>query len=501
MQWAKRIEAKYLLLFLFITLFLITRIVGIDNDVVNPDATNWHFRSEQFVVGLKHLQLEKTFQHYQPGTTLMWIMGATVEVTKQLSGTTTYDMNNFLVFHQLSKISLVFVQLGLTIYLMFLLSKLWGFNKAFLVTSLFSFEPFFIANSRLLHLDVLLTLLLTIGLVLSYLFIKKGKWLYGVLAGLFLGFATLTKSVAVGGVLFAVFVGGAMVWKKYGVKQAFKYGLVVLISSVLTFVMFMPALWVNANEVLNLMYDGIARVGIRRGHGQVLFGKYSRDAGWLFYPIIALVKLSPFLLFGLLLSLFRIRKPKMSLFIYLSVFMVGYLVVMSVATKKIDRYLLPVYPYFALCSYFGYLYVKNMFARVVAVILFVITVALPFVVFHPYQFTYVNPLLGSPKFVHEKILAQKPFGVGIPVLKRVILRDYGDYPALGFIDRKPMAAIYMNSRVFDIRVDGTKRYDLIILGVNEEMPEKVLTSEHEFVHKQSVIINGLEYWKIYVKQN
>jgi hypothetical protein len=91
--------------------------------------------------------------------------------------------------------------------------------------------------------------------------------------------------------------------------------------------------------------------------------------------------------------------------------------------------------------------------------------------------------------------------VGIPELKEAILERYGNYPGLGFIDKKPMAAIYKGSEVFDIRVDGTKNYEVLVIGVNEEIPEKVAKSGSNFVHDHSIYINGLEYWKLYVKQD
>lgn len=75
MPLANKINKRYLLISIFAVLFLATRFFGLGSDVVNPDATNWHVRAEQFVVGLKHGQLERTYQHYQPGVTLMWIVG------------------------------------------------------------------------------------------------------------------------------------------------------------------------------------------------------------------------------------------------------------------------------------------------------------------------------------------------------------------------------------------------------------------------------------------
>ncbi|HQG78710.1 MAG TPA: hypothetical protein PK564_00005, partial [bacterium] len=82
---------KYLpffLLLIFSVLFFATRLPGLKDDVINPDGAAWHYRSEQFIVGIKNKQFEKTYQHYHPGVTLMWIAGTAVEVYKKVSGVT-----------------------------------------------------------------------------------------------------------------------------------------------------------------------------------------------------------------------------------------------------------------------------------------------------------------------------------------------------------------------------------------------------------------------------
>ncbi len=514
MYLIKKINKEYLLLALFVVGFLITRLPGVYDDVVNPDAVNWHWRSEQFVVGLKFSQLERTYQHYQPGTTLMWIVGPTVELVKQFNGDIKYNQGTFLVFDYVAKIALIFVQLALSLLGIFLLAKIIGFNKSWLTFFIFSMEPFFLANSRMLHLDVLLTLLLFIGLLFTYLHLKRFNWYLGILAGAFLALAFLTKSVAVGGLLFAVGVGGFYVFLQKGWKEALKFAFSIFVPAILAFVIFLPALWVDTKDVLLGIYDGIERVGIRSGHNQIIFGEETRDGGASFYPLVLLLKTSPFLLLMLILGLFRAKKPDFkapSLNAFLAIFFVGYLIVMTVSSKKIDRYLLPMYPYFALLAVvsfyqfkeylqtkFGALAIKTL--TVGLSVSFAVFVLYPFLNLYPYHFTYTNPLFGSPQYVHENILAQKPFGVGIVALKDQILEKYGYYPTLGFIDVKPMEAIYKASRVFDIRVDGTRNYDLLVLGVNEEIPQKVLDSNYNFILDHTMSINGLEYWKVYVKE-
>src|SRR3989344_9498102 len=191
---------------IFLVVFYLTRFPGLYNDSVNPDSVNWHTRSEQFVNGLKYFQFEKTYQHYQPGVTLMWIIGPTVELIKQFyPGHEVYSVQTFPTFHFVSRVVLIHVQLVLTLLIFWLLKKLADWKIAFLSVALFTFEPFFVGNSRELHMDVLLTLLMFPGLLFSFWSLREFSWKRSILAGFFLGLSFLTKSIGVGGFLFAGF--------------------------------------------------------------------------------------------------------------------------------------------------------------------------------------------------------------------------------------------------------------------------------------------------------
>jgi hypothetical protein len=50
-------------------------------------------------------------------------------------------------------------------------------------------------------------------------------------------------------------------------------------------------------------------------------------------------------------------------------------------------------------------------------------------------------------------------------------------------------------------VSGISRYDLLILGPNEEFPDKVLDSTIKFKLDSVLVINGLDFWRIYAKEN
>lgn len=529
-------QKKFIALGLFILFFLVTRLPGLGTDIINPDAVNWHLRSEQFVNGLKFKQWERTYQHYHPGVTLMWITGPTEEILRQLSPQDrVYTSTNYELFHAASKYSLVFVQLILSLILIYALSQIVGLKNSFLVVTLFTFEPFFIGNSRLLHLDALLTLFMLLGITFAYLNLKKFNWITGAFAGIFLGLAFLTKSIAIGAILFALGVGVVQyLWNKEN-KKAVVYAISLFVPMAVTVFVLFPALWVDAVYYLTEIFSEGERVGIRKGHGQIFFGVESRNPGVLFYPTLLLMKLSPFMVLGLFLyvaSLLKIsagnvsklerfkatvfnfvastknyltrivfKKESISFVAYLSVFYLTYLLVMTFPTKKIDRYMIPMFPYFSLLAVLGYYTVENLLQKnnykIIFFLFALLTIVLPFFTLFPYPFTYASPVFGSAQNAHE-IIAQKPFGVGVHELKEFIINNYGEVK-VGLIDSKPLTTIYGGSKVFDIRAEGTSRYDILVLGPNEEIPEEVL-EDTKFVKDKSLFINGLEYWRVFVKE-
>jgi hypothetical protein len=430
-----------------------------------------------------------------------------------------------MLFHTTARLLLIFVHLVLSLSAVFFLTKSFQqeksktnpYLKAFLIVGLLSLEPFFLGNSRLLHLDILLSLFLFNGLLVTYLAYKQKTWYYFVLSGFFMSLSFLTKSIGIGGILFALGFSFYRIILEKDYKIMFQKLFLLFVSFFISTFMFFPALWVAPVETILSIFDEAARVGVRKGHGQIFFGQYTRDPGVLFYLFVFVIKASPFILFGALANLvlsirdFSLKKNmrSTSLEFFLLVFYVGYLVVMILPTKKLDRYMLPIFPVLALYAVngyyvlFDYLKSKNLKISISkyigsVVVLFTLFLVVPLVTVFPYYFTYTSPLVGTSVNANN-IIAQKSFGVGIGELKEHIFSNYGEYPLLGFIDTKPMNAIYPNSKIYDIREAGTRRYDLLILGINEELPENVLESGTKFNYSSSVYINGLEYWRIFVK--
>lgn len=543
MPWAKAINLlnhfnkPVFLILMFSVVFFITRVPRLYDDTINPDGVNWHYRSEQFIVGLKAGDFLKTYQHYHPGVMLMWMTGVPIELLKHTNSFyASYNQFNFQTFDFIAKFALVLSQFVLSCLILFLLTKIFTKNKLFplCVVVLYSLEPFFVGNSRMYHMDAIFTLFVFIALLTLYLAVTSGKWYYFLLSALFMAFSFLTKSIGIGVFVYGVGIGILLGILAANKKQYFKKLALVVLGFVGFTVIFFPALWVKPIYVIQDIFSEGERIGIRNGHGQIILGDYTRDAGPWFYPLIFSLKTTPFMVIGViaaaLFNLRRIRNAfKVSVLkepiIFLLIFYIGYLLVMTFPSKKIDRYFVPVYPMMAvLCTYSIYK-IKDIFKNtklfwcglVLASVLFILV---PLITSFPYYFLYTSPAFGSSANA-DKLLAQKPFGIGIYDLKKHIVARYSkvsaddiakapdikakekltkDYPNLGFIDTKPMKTIYPNSKVFDIREYGPGNYDLLVLGINEEMSEEILNSKYVFKLDSTLTIHGLGYWRIYVKE-
>ena len=447
-----------LLTFLFSIFFLSTRLPRLANDVINPDGVLWHSRSEQFVVGVKHKLFEKTFQHYQPGVTLMWIVGSAAEIFKQITNITVYNSETYVRFDFVAKSALVLVQLILSILIIYHLSKITGFLKAFLITTIFTFEPFFIGNSRLLHMDVLSGLLVFLCLILVYEITQKPNVIKSIFIGLLLSLSFLTKSLFLGVLFYVVFYLLFSVFiLKNEKRETLKSLAYILISFFVFTLLLFPALWKDPVYYLFEMTFREGQIaGMVEGHRQIVFGKQVMNGGAAFYFLVFLMKISPFILTGFFLFIFYklkfveistkireyVKNKKIDFGLFLSVFYLGYIVFMIIAPKKIDRYIIFMYPVFAYLAYSGYEFVLSRFKNksvgvVLTTFLFSVFVLLPIIKIFPWYFTYTSPIFGSTLFAN-RIIGQKSFGVGIPDLKKYILETYKDEPKLGFYDTQPM---------------------------------------------------------------
>lgn len=479
-------------LILFISVFVFSvliRFYYLGYESINPDAVNWHYRCQQFANGLKYLQFEKTYPHYHPGVTLCYTMAVPTEIYKQITGQ-IYNSNTYLNFNFINSLSLILV----VSLLISLISIQFSIKQGIIFSLILNFEPFFFGNSKLIHLDTLLSLFIFLALIFIKNYLESKSYKHLIFSGLFLGLGFLTKSVAI--VFFPFMLIGIYLLSES--KKLRNVGIFIASFSLTIFILF-PALWVAPIQTLARIFKEADRVGVRTGHSEFFLDEYyddTMDPGVLFYPVDALIKYSPLIIFGLLLikiSVFRFIQDKFSfkklldfeVFLYL-IYLV-YIFVIFYSDKKVDRYLLVLLP--PIFYFLAHNFSKH--AKTIVALLVVNFISM--VYFSPFQFLYYSPVFMNYTNVNN-LVGQKSFGMGMYDLREYLKSKYGE-KNLGFYDIKPMETIYPNSKVFDVRETSQSKVDIVILSVNEVMPEKY----NQFTKKESFIIKGIPLYDIYTK--
>lgn len=500
-----KILNKPLYIFLIVFLFsFIIKIPFIGQESINPDAVNWHYRCQQFANGLKYFQFEKTYPHYHPGVTLCYLMSVPTEIYKQITGQ-VYNISTFVNFNILNTYSVVIFN-SFLIGLIALMIK--DRRRALVFTALLNIEPFFYGNSRIIHLDTIVTLLLFLGILLLDRFLEEKKYFHLYLSSLSFSLAFLTKSVSIVFIVLALF--SLLLFLK---KDRLKFFTQYLLSTVLFIFILFPAMWVAPAETFTRIFKEADRVGVRTGHNQYFLEEFydeDMNPGPWFYPVISLVKLSPLInisliviLFSLLISMeihFKTNKFKLEKFInfldenrqmFLMVLFYGiYTLLIFYSSKKVDRYLLVLVP---AIIYFISLSSNQIIKRGLMILGFVNVVSL--VTFFPNLFYYYSPVLFNYSNVN-KLIGQKTFGGGIFEMRDFLINKYGE-KNLGFYDIKPMETVYPNSKVFDIRETSANKVDIVILSINEQLPEKY---KERFEKVESFYLYDVPAYDFYIKK-
>lgn len=434
-------------------LIFIPRLLDLDV-FLTPDEVLFLDHARHFAAGMVSGDFSQTLGIGYPGVTVaIW------------SAPVVYGTVTELAAYTAGRIVTVLVT-GLLLLAMYRLSRsLLGRWPALWGVGLLALDPSVLAYSRLIHNEAPLALFMTLAGLSCLLWLEntaplrpeknrgiiRGRsWRWLILTGLFTGLALLTKSTAVllGPMLAAMLAGWMImshptyprqnetpktqdprpntqhcslftVHSSLFTLQPILTGLagLILIAFVagLVFFALWPAMWTQPAQALGLTFaklwgDKEAGVG---NLGFFWLGHFVQDPGPAFYPVAFLLKATPWLLVGLLLSLWLLitrRTPAHSRFaILLWVFALNYLVIMTIASKKATRYLLPALPTFYLLAGLALyqlgqwanrrtsMWRKLLPASFVSRPLFPILLFLPLSLFtlfyHPYYFTYYNPLV------------------------------------------------------------------------------------------------------------
>jgi len=403
--------------FLLIIIFL-PRLLNLDV-FLTPDEPLFLKQAQQFAIGLSTGDFSQTLGIGYPAVTVAWWSAPAVSLAQtELGAYTAGRFANGIIT-------------GLLLLLIYALAcHLLGRRPAFIGVSLLALDPYTLAYSRLLHLEVALAFFMTLtGLAyLIWLRDQQTRWLW--LTGLFSGLALLTKSPALILVPMLIVMLLAYQVKKSGYLPLhaiiFSSLFIAFIASVVFFALW-PAMWIDTQTALRLTFDKLL-TDKEAGAGNLglfWFGKFVEDPGPAFYPVAFLLKSTPWLLIGLLLNLWFLARNLTQIYspslnsICLWLFALSYLIIMTVASKKSVRYLLPAFPTFYLLiglafhQYIG----QSSWNRNKLKSLYILPILL-LMCYHPYYFTYYNPLLLGWRWAPQTILVG--WGEGLDEAARYI---------------------------------------------------------------------------------
>lgn len=517
-------------------LAFIPRIVDLGTGLTT-DEPAWLSRAPQFTDALLQGDFSGTYIKYHPGVTVMWLSGVFMKLFLQPG----MDFSQYL---SVARFPVVIVtSLGI-VFMFFLLRCLVPEKTAILASVLIALDPFYLAHSRFIHLDALVTTFMVLSLLSFLVWVREPqKTVFLVMTGGFLGFALLTKLPA--GCLIPFFLLALVIQQfvisynnvrdpKKVIRDCFsapffrsilKSFLIILVIAGVLVVLFWPVMWVAPVTAVQKIETGLELV-VEKPHGQMgyFMGMVTTtdNYGPLFYVVVLLMKLTPvtlvFSLIGILGFLYSFRKSKFSdenlTLFFLLFFILLFYFLMTIGEKKFDRYILPVFPLIDILAALGICSCYTSIARRVhgiwnwkyqelftvnrcfgiLVILVVILQAALIVPIAPYYLSYSNPVIfGGPQ-------------------------DSPDYLLIGRGEGNDLAASYLNNKtgaerltVF-IQYQGFSQYfkgrttknvtsaDYIVFyssAVQRHYDENVWNLYKNTTPEKVIVLNNIEYCWIY----
>ncbi len=434
MRWGGKISEAGSGAALFI-LALGPRVLSLDA-FLTPDEFLWVYRSVHFFAALVSGNLSSTFITGHPGVTTMWtgVVGLSSKYLVEGGGA---DLLTFLRAVPVDPVDVSYmpavraptalITAAFVVALYFLTRELFDSRVALLAAILLALEPFHLALSRVMHHDALATAFMTVSLLGAMVALRRRSFRYLVLSGCMAGLAFLTKSLA----LFLIpFVALLTIVDQRRIPPLVKTWLVWGGAAGVTYVAFWPAMWVAPFDVIRGVFGTVAfYASTPHDRGSFFWGHFTPDPGGLFYPVNGLFRLTPLVLLGLITALVgligdrratRDDLVRKSNVLALWAYVVLFTAFLTVGDKKLERYLLPIFPVIDILAAVGLwtllrvvgskfqleetrLFSKNLVSRglVVGCLILQAGFALPH---HPYYLTCYNPLVGGIQAARSTIL-------------------------------------------------------------------------------------------------
>ncbi len=422
----------------------------------------WYKRSVRFWDALQEGDLSGTYQRYHPGVSVMWIAGLGLRIYAVAHGWSGDELLNpppgplgrrdYPDEAGVAALSIVIAACVGLAYV--LLTRLTDWPVAFSSGCLLALDPFYIYLSKMIHLDAILAsfMLISVLFLICYLQHKMRSDL--ILGGAFAGLAFLTKSPSGFLLPYTLMVIGyfslshSLTLRDSSVKSSEKghrcvqllWGVVRTmggwgIVAGLVFFLVWPAAWFAPLDTLSkVVQEALFRAEVP--HHDVFFaGRVFDDPGWLFYGATIAWKTTvitlPAICIALVFLVLQWRGGRdVRHMWWLLIYAGGFLLMMTLAAKKGERYVLPAFLPLDILAAWG----LNRMARTVgrcnrlrnqswvpaAMIATAFVVQSGVVLEHyPYYSTHHNSLLGGSR-VAQRVLSLGDQGEGLDLAARFL---------------------------------------------------------------------------------
>lgn len=530
--WTRR-RTLLFMAFLFVVA-LLPRLAAIDR-YITPDELTWVYRSVLFREALRQGQWAETLTAGHPGVTTTWLgaVSMSLQMAVQPAGRAAYEWatkmawlapDNAAAFQQLATFltggrvaAAVVNSLGLAA-LFPLLSRLYNRPVAVLATLLLALDPFYAGLSGLLHVDGLMTTFVALSLVSLGLVGRVGRWRMPLFSGAMAGLAILSKSPALLLLPVAALYLFMQIWwpdrkappasRSARFQQTVKNGAAWLGSCLLTMLVLWPALWSAPLSVFSLAGSNAGRHIEEALRPTFFLGQVAFEHGPWFYPLNLAFRLSPVVFAGLLVAalmlvvqLVRSRRlpswPTLLLTAWIILFLVG----ISLAAKKFDRYALPVIPSLVILSALGWWRLRLLLMREMAgrnrsfnagAILLLLLQALYLLRFTPYPLAAYNILLGGPPVAAQVVTVG--WGEGISAGGQWLNKQEGSGAQTAAADSLPALAPFFAGQSTILDAGTLTTANTVLLSLNSKQIDPAgfarIADHSELLH--TVEYGGLE---------
>ncbi len=341
-----------------------------------------------------------------------------------------------LAYIQAARLPMVVVASLAVLGMYLLMRRLLGWRIALVAALFIAFDPFFLANSRILHVDAPLAYFMFLSFLAFFLYLQEGRWRWLVLSGLTGALATLSKTP--GAILGPILVATGFIYalhpnndvplpgaewprgdgvqstnRRWVVAAGWRRFVVAIgiwsVVAVAAFYALWPSMWVDPGHALYWIIQNV-RNAMNTTHPSsgVFWGLTRSDQNPLYYLISLPFHLTPLTMIGMLAGIvatWRLRRYR-GLLLALWAYVILFIIPVSIVGRRGDRYILPVFLALDLLAAIALCWVTSLLAsadwtrmqgRWERALGAAIGIQILFVsLFHPYYFNFLNPLLGGP---------------------------------------------------------------------------------------------------------